>query len=265
MGAGLDIQYASAVLSNAIDFGLIGRTVGLRTLPQSADGFVKVAGSDWSVGYNLGLLYEPSPSTRIGLAYRSSVTHQLKGDADFTVPAVAAPLRARGRFTDTGAEAELKLPDSLSLAVRQQVSPKVALMADVTWTNWSRFKELRINFDNPAQPPSVQPENWRDTFRVGLGTTYAATDALTLRAGVAYDKSPVTNEFRTVRIPDNDRFWLAVGAGYRLSKSLSIDVGYAHLFVPNASINQGSATEGFLRGEFNNHVDVVGVQFTWNF
>jgi long-chain fatty acid transport protein len=138
VGGGVDIQYASAVLSNAIDFGLIGFAAGLRTRPQTADGFVKIAGQDWSVGYNLALLYEPTPTTRVGLTYRSRVNHTLKGVADFTVPAVAAPLTARGRFRDTDATAELKLPDSLSLAIRQEVSPKVALLADVTWTNWSR-------------------------------------------------------------------------------------------------------------------------------
>ncbi len=91
---------------------------------------------------------------------------------------------------------------------------------------------------------------------MGLGVTYAARDTLTLRAGVAYDKSPVKDKFRTVRVPDSDRVWLAVGAGYRLSESLSVDIGYAHLFVSDAPINIGSATEGFVRGEFNNRVDI---------
>ncbi len=153
-GAGLDIQYAAAVLSNAIDFGLIGRSAGLRTLPQSADGFVKVSGDDWSVGYNLGLLYEPTSTTRVGLAYRSGITHNLKGDADFTVPGSVAALTRTGAFRDTGASAKLKLPDSLSLGVYHELSPRVALMGDVTWTNWSRFKELRaISTIQPNLPP----------------------------------------------------------------------------------------------------------------
>ncbi|UBF25063.1 outer membrane protein transport protein [Kovacikia minuta CCNUW1] len=218
-----------------------------------------------SVGYNLGLLYEPTPTTRFGLAYRSRITHKLEGDADFTVPTSAAFLTRTGRFTDTDASAELKLPDSLSLGVYHELSPRVALMGDVTWTNWSRFQELRVDYANPVQPPTIQRENWEDTIRVGIGVNYAATDTLKLRAGFAFDQSPVKDEFRTARIPDGDRYWLAIGASYRPSKNLSLDNSYAHLFVGNVSINEGSATTGFLRGEFDNHVDIVGAQVTWNF
>ena len=117
LGGGLNLQYADAELSNAIDFGLIGQISGLGTQSQQIDGLVEVAGDDWSFGYNLGLLYEPSDRTRIGIAYRSDVTHDLKGDADFTVPNAAQPITATGQFVNTDAEAVLKLPDSLSLSI----------------------------------------------------------------------------------------------------------------------------------------------------
>lgn len=265
IGAGVNLQYAKAELTNAIDFGLIGRSVGLPTLPQSADGFIEVEGDDWSWGYNLGVLYAPSSNTRIGLAYRSPVTHNLKGDADFSVPTPLAGLTRTGRFTDSDASAKLKLPDTLSLSAYQKLSPKVAIVGDITWTNWSRFKELRVEFDNPAQPDAVQPENWRDTYRFSLGVTYAVNDALTLRAGVAYDQSPVKEEFRTVRVPDANRTWLAIGASYRPSDSLKIDIGYAHILTDRASIDQSNLTEGRVKGRYDNHVDVVGVQVNWSF
>lgn len=265
IGAGLNIQYAEAQLTNAIDFGLIGRLSGLRTLPQQADGKVAVVGDDWAVGFNLGLLYEPTKTTRFGVAYRSPITHELKGEADFTVPAVAAPLAARGRFVDTGASAKLKLPDTLAFSVYHEVSPQWALMGDVTWTRWSRFEELRIKFDNPLQPDSVQPEDWRDTVRLGLGVKYNATEKLTLRAGFAFDPSPVRRNLETPRLPGGDRTWLSVGLGYQLSPSFSVDVGYAHLFVKDSPINQSSPTAGNLVGEIQSSVNIVGVQVNWRF
>lgn len=169
VGAGINLQYAEAELSNAIDFGLIGFSNRLRTRPQAADGFVELTGDDWSWGYNLGLLYEFTQRTRIGLAYRSSISHELEGNADFTVPAAVAPLTATGRFRDTGATTELNLPETVSLSGYHQLNPRLAVTSDITWTNWSRFEELRIKFDNPVEPDSVQPENWHDTFRYSLG------------------------------------------------------------------------------------------------
>ena len=225
----------------------------------------EVEGDDWSVGYNAGVLYEPTETTRIGLAYRSAITHTLRGNADFTVPTAATPLTATGRFTDTDASAELKLPDSLSFSVYQELSPQWSIVGDVTWTNWSRFEELRIEFDNPAQPDSVQPENWEDTVRIGLGVNYKPNDVWTLRAGAAYDPSPVDDQFVTAAIPDSDRFWVSVGAGYHPSDNISLDVVYAHLFFNDRAISQSDPLEGNLVGTYESQVDIVGLQFNWQF
>ncbi|MEH1835417.1 MAG: outer membrane protein transport protein [Nostoc sp.] len=70
------------------------------------------------------------------------------------------------------------MPDTLSLAVYQQLNPRLAILGDVTWTNWSRFQELRVKFDNPVQPDTVQPENWNDTYRFGVGVNYAINERL---------------------------------------------------------------------------------------
>lgn len=263
VGAGLNVQYAEAELSNAIDFGSIGRSVGLPTQPQQADGFVKITGSDWSVGYNLGVMYEPTKSTRIGLSYRSPITQDIRGNADFTVPTSVAALTQGGRFTDTGASAVLNLPDTLSLAVYQEINPRVSIVGDVTWTNWSRFQELRVSFANPNEPDSVQPENWKDTYRFGLGVNYAVNDRLTLRTGITYDPSPISDEFVTARLPGGDRTLLGVGASYQPSKSFSFDVGYTHVFSENSPINETNSTGNTLRGEFESEVNIIGVQLNW--
>ena len=265
VGAGINLQYANAKLSNAIDFGLIGFNNRLPTPPQTADGFVELKGDDLSWGYNLGLLYEPSQSTRIGLAFRSPITHNLEGDAEFDVPPAAAPLTATGRFTDSDIKAKLKLPATISLNAYQQISPRLAATADITWTGWSRFEELRVEFDNRLEPDNVQPENWHDTFRYSLGLNYTLSNAWQLRAGVAYDPSPADEEYITPRIPDSNRTWLAIGASYKASNSLSFDIGYAHLFVDDTEINQVSTTNGNLRGNFDNNVNIFGLQLNWMF
>ena len=265
VGAGVSFQYADAKLSNAIDFGLIGQGQGLPVQSQQLDGFSEISGDDWSMGYNLGLLYEPTQSTRVGLAYRSGVNHTLEGDADFTVPEGASVLTSTGQFTDGDAEADLKLPDSLALSIYQKISDRWAIMGDITWTNWSRFEELRIEFDNPAQADSVEPENWEDTFRFGLGVNYLPSDKLTLRTGVAYDPTPVQEEFRTARIPDSDRIWLAFGSSYQISNSFGLDFAYVHIFSADSSINNSTPAGGNLDGEFESNADILSLGLNWKF
>lgn len=265
LGGGLNFQYADAKLSNAIDFGLIGQTIGLGTQSQQLDGFSEISGDDWSMGYNLGILYEPSKRTRIGLAYRSAISHTLQGEADFNVPNAATVLTSGGRFTDSDAEADVNLPDSLSLSIYQKISDRWAIMGDITWTNWSRFEELRIKFDNPVQPDSVEPENWEDTFRLGVGLNYSPNDAWTLRTGVAYDPTPIKDEFRTARIPGSDRIWLAFGSSYQVSSSFSFDIAYVHIFFDDSSLNRSTPTGGNLQGEYNNNADIISLELNWQF
>lgn len=264
LGAGINLQYAEAKLSNAIDFGLIG-AARLRTSPQTADGSVELEGDDWSWGYNLGLLYEPNRKTRFGLAYRSAITHDLEGEANFNVPAAVSALTATGRFQDGSVKGELNLPDTLSVNAYHQISRRVALTGDVTWTNWSRFEELRVTFDNPTEPESIIPNNWHDTFRYSLGIDYAVSEAWKLRAGVSYDPSPVDGTYRSPRIPDSNRTWLAIGASFKASEAIDFDIGYAHLFVDDSNIDLSSSTSGNLRGKVDSDVDIIGLQLTWKF
>ena len=174
-------------------------------------------------------------------------------------------MTSTGQFTDSDAEADLDLPDSLSLSVYQKVSDRWAVMGDVTWTNWSRFEELRIEFDNPAQGDSVEPENWEDTFRFGLGVNYLPGEKLTLRTGVAYDPTPVQNEFRTARIPDSDRIWLSFGSSYEVSDSFSLDFAYVHIFFADSSIDNSTPPGGNLNGDFESSADIVSLGLSWKF
>jgi long-chain fatty acid transport protein len=271
IGAGVNLQYAKAELTNAVDFGLIGAqalrgtplAAGLR--PGVADGLIEVEGDDWSWGFNLGALYKPATGTKIGLAYRSAITHKLQGNADFSVPASLAALTSRGSFTDTSVVAPLKTPDTLSLSASQKLGDKFTLLGDVTWTNWSRFEELRLDFANPAQPAIVQPENWQDTYRWSVGLNYQASQALLLRAGFAVDPTPVRDGFRTVRIPDGDRTWLSIGATYQPSPKFEMDFGYTHIFVEDVTVSEVNATAGTVRGDVESAVNILSAQLRWRF
>jgi long-chain fatty acid transport protein len=263
-GAGFSVQYLKAELSNAIDFGTVLAGVPGFS-PQSNDGFVELEGDSWGVGYNLGLLYEFSPATRAGLAYRSRIEHTLEGDADFS----AVPVPLRSTFSDTDIEGDITLPDSLSLSLYHQFHPQWAVMADVSWTNWQLFEELVIDFDNTLSDNRTQ-ENWQDSYRYSVGVNYMPNDQWVLRAGTAYDKTAIPNaKYRTPRVPCSDRIWAAFGAGYRVSDRFAVDFGYAHLFINDPEINKTATGDdmlrGALKGKYEAHIDIVSGQLTMYF
>lgn len=279
VGIGADIEYAKARLTNAIDLGGVceifgaqaglppGACTALGFPPQSVDGAVKISGDDWGAGFNAGVMAAPWRGTRVGLTYRSSIEHDLVGHATFFIPKKAAVLRrVSGALVDTGGSAAVELPERVSLAAFHELTPALAVLADVTWTRWSRFDELVFRFANPKQPTIVQPENWRDSFRYALGLRYAATRALELRLGVAYDESAIPDaRDRTPRIPDADRVWLASGLAWRATDRIRVDVAYAHLFALDTSIrNPDPVTGHVIRGDYSGEANIVGVQVTYD-
>jgi len=272
IGAGVSAMYMKGEFSQAVDFGTIFNLLGGD--PQRNDGKVTLKADDWGFGYNLGLLYRFNDQTRIGLSYRSKVDQDLTGDADFDygtkVSSMIAASPVPTWFQDGGSGASVTLPDSASLSVYHQATDKLALMADVSWTGWSSLPELRITFDS-GQADSVTTLNWDDAWRFGIGASYKYDDKLTLRCGTMYDQTPIPSaEYRTPRLPDQDRLWTNVGASYAMSERMSFDFGYSHLFmIGDGDINQDGTTEenatrGGLKGKFDNTGNILSAQLNYS-
>jgi len=272
VGAAVNVMYAHAKLTNAIDFCTIGAAkLGLPTaaslglLPQQADGSGKIVGDDWGVGATVGVQFKYGEGSRVGLSYRSQIDTTLRGDAEFTVPENARVLTSTGAFVDTDAKANLTVPDSIQLGWIHNFDEEWSLLAETQWTHWSHFSELRVNYDS-VQPDTVVDESWENVWRYSIGTEYRPLKDLRLRAGFTYDAEPIPNKYhRTPRIPGNDRYWMSFGASYNFTEELRLDAGYAHLFVPSAKTEVSSSTGDVLRGDWDLSVDVASLQLVYVF
>lgn len=227
-----------------------------------APGLAIISGDDWSWAWNLGALVNLGANTRLGMAYRSEVDYTLEGNAEFSaLPAGNAPVTA-----------DATLPDTLSVSLSHAFSKQWDILFDITWTGWSSFDELRVLCQattavcagGPGSTLQVTPENWDDTYRYSVGLNHHMSDKLTLRFGLAFDETPVPDAFRTARVPDEDRTWIAFGARYRLSANSMIDLGYAHLFVKEASLSE-TVSGVTLTGSYDSSVDILSAQLTHSF
>ena len=246
VGAGVSWQRLEAELTNF----------------AGAGGTAKVEADDDSWGFNVGVMFSPTPATRIGAHYRSSIDYSLDGNVTFS----------RAPAGNGGATADLRVPESFSLSVFSAVNPSWDVMGDITWTRWSRLERLNIVRTTlaPGALLSTLTLRWDDTVRVSIGANYKPNATWKLRFGVAYDPTPTNDVDRTPRLPDQDRLWVAIGAQYRLSKTSTLDVGYAHEFIRDASVNvpvPGIATcaAGCLNGKFENKADILSVQLNLAF
>jgi len=98
IGAGVSVQKIDARLTNF----------------AGAAGVATLTADDIGWGFNIGAAFQPTNATRIGLHYRSAIKYDLKGNVNFSNPAANS---ANG----VTAAASLKVPDSASLSILQQV------------------------------------------------------------------------------------------------------------------------------------------------
>ena len=284
-GVGVNYQTFKAELTQAVDFATIctvaaggafsaacGAGAGFNPGNNPNDGNAKVTANSHAWGYNLGVLAQFQNDLRVGAAYRSSMKQNLSGNFDITTPGnVPGALLGGTGLVDSGAKADVTLPSSFSISGFKQLGSQWAVMADVTRTNWSSLPELRIRFDS-NQADSVVTLNLRNTYRYSVGGTYKANDNWILRAGIAFDQSPVTDPAnRTPRLPDADRTWFAIGAGLKASPSLAFDFGYAYIKVDTAEVRKtATATnENTFRGnlsvDYTGTIQVLSAQARYTF
>jgi long-chain fatty acid transport protein len=251
----LSLGFGLNVAKNEIEFRQNSPVVGAPT--------ATLKGDDVAWGYNLGANFQFTPQTRVGVSYRSTMKFNLEGDQK-----VASPYN-----TTTSIKADLETPDNFSLALSQKIGDKFELLADATWTGWSSVSTLTpINASTGARASAPLRYNFNDTWRFGLGGKYQLNQDWNLRAGVAYDQSPVPDDAsRTMTVPDSDRTWLAFGARWNLNKQASLDMGYAHIFFKDSSTARAvmntteTTTLQTVRGDFKTSADLLSVQLNYNF
>lgn len=269
IGVGLSAQYASAELSNAIDFGAVcfaqlgpATCAGLGMTPQNADGKVKVNGNDWGYGYNLGLFIK-SEKTTFGLSYRSKIDYKLQGTADFTIPAQAVVFNPA--FTDTQVSVPLTLPEVFSAGLTYTLTEDVQLSADATWTRWSRIKSFDFTFENPAQPGLSVARNWKDTWRYALGLQYLKDKHWTFQGGIAYVDSAIPDDTLDPAIPISDAWWFSAGVLYSLTDQFTIGAGINHIKFVDRMMNRTSPYGDTVQGTLSPSLDVFSLRLQWTY
>lgn len=243
LGAGLVVEKAGLVMEQMVPVG------------QGVDRKMSVDGDSIGLGFTLGILYEPIDGTKVGLGYRSRIKH----DIDFD-----AKLKHTGISSD--GSCDIDLPQIVNFGVEQKLTDKWDVMMDISWSEWSVLDQLTLKFDDTflGQKESNKEMKWRDNWRVALGTAYQFTDKLTGRFGVAFDQTPVQNEYRNLKLPDANRYWVSMGLGYKFNDNVRIDLAYTHLFMESKSFEEATAG-GVVRAKERCRTELVSFSVTYSF
>ncbi len=225
--------------------------------------------SKLALGFTASAMYR-TEKLGLGFLYRHSIKNEFKdGDADFTlydnlsVPNIAALIP--GYVKDQKARTAIDFPNFLSTGVYYRFTKKFGVEADYMWFNWSVFKAIKLDFAEDKLDQTIT-ENYKDSWQFRLGAHYELTEALSLRAGYTYDKTPQPIDSVSPLLPDNTRNDFSFGFGYNFG-AVQLDLGYMLVDFGERSTVEGGVgmnRDGF-NGAYNSRADLiygsVGISF----
>lgn len=218
---------------------------------------INLDGNQIAGGFTVGAMFEPFDGTTFGIAYDHGYDLTLSGQGIFRVGPLAGLVLP--------AEASASLPGTISGGLVQEIGDSFRVMGEAQYQLWEAFDSIDITVTNPlggaVQLSDVQ--NYENAFFFALGAEYDVMDALTVRTGVAYDETPTIDGIagRTVRVPDEDRIWLSIGATYEMNDHMDFDIGYSYLFTlddPVVTLRNGPATGSTVVYDGGAHILSVG-------
>lgn len=223
VGGGFTVEYAS-----------LHQTVALPILPL-IDGQANIKVHNTAVGGNIGILFTPCPTTKIGVAYRSQIKHHLHGNTSFFRLAITPA-------TST----QIIMPQNIIASIAQDINQQMVVLGELGWANWSTMHNDVVNI---AGFTATTHQDWRNTYRVGLGGQYKLTPALLLQTGASYDSSPTRTAKRLPNLPMDRQIRLGTGIIYTLMNAVQLGFSYEHVDFGKAKI-RNTTRDRVLSGSY---------------
>jgi len=261
LAAGFDVMWSKIRLQRKTP-------VTFRGVPFP-DGEVRINGNGHGYGYNFGMLYEPLSGVKLGVSYRSQISVNHTGDITTNLPTpFAAASSVRG-------SAGLIYPASLTAGISYSRFTPFTFEFDTTWTGWSAYRKLKINFDFPQTvngvltQTSTVPKNWHDAWAFRFGANYQVKEGMKIRAGYIYDLTPVPNSSFDPQVPDANRHIFTVGSDLKIWR---FTLGFAYNFILQESRNKNNTivTNGVsnplqANGRYDTNIHSLGLSWSLQF
>lgn len=206
VGLGLSVNWHALEFSHPFDMNKNGRFDTQFTLNNA---------SSFGIGANVGAIYEVNTMIRLGASYMSKQNmSELEWNTDM------------GKVTT-----DLDGPEQIAFGVALTPAKGLTVEINERFIRWSDiFGSLPMNLE--GQEFATWPFGWDDQWVTSVGVTYLMNDALTLRVGYNYGKSPVQNEDVDYNLISTAivEHHASLGVGYKVTKNFTVNAGYGHAF-----------------------------------
>lgn len=210
----------------------------------------------------------------LGVTYRSSVHINISGGTAIGGPALASENPALVGARATG-DTSMTLPDNVNIGFAWRPDNAWLFSVEADWINWSRFREVRINYAPSALANSnlltggtgvhVLTQNWKDTVTFRTGMQWRFKPHMRVRMGYAFDPTPINDANFAPSTPDNDSHIFSLGYGIDFGKSITLDISYSYVYIRNRDQRASTGSDAVRNGVYKSHAQVVATSLQYGF
>jgi long-chain fatty acid transport protein len=218
-------------------------------------------------GWHAGFLADLGKGFSFGASYRSEVTVQYDGQAEFTQYATGNPyldelVEAQIPVGETvRGTTEITYPDMWAVGLAWS-NEKWTLSGQWSTMGWSVYDELNLVFLGYPEFNETLVENYEDADHYHAGLEFRATRHWRFQLGYEYDETPQPIESMTPLLGDADREVYTLGIGWQ-GKSFWLDLG-AQLVTTDWRSTEGTSIVGF-DGRYKAESPLFATSLGWKF
>ncbi|MCA2412984.1 OmpP1/FadL family transporter [Vibrio chemaguriensis] len=169
---------------------------------------------DTQVNGRVGVLYEATPGTRLGLSYSSETEFE---------------------FDNSNSIA----PQQLIFSAYHEVNDDLAVMWNVNWQDWSEYTTA-------LKAADLVDVETQDTYQIALGTQYKLNEKMMWNAGFAFDTSMYESQSNgDITVPTGKAYRIGTGIDYKLDSENSIGFAFEAVLMESSETETPRLQAGF--------------------
>lgn len=218
LGAGVSVVYT-----------ILEQELAINSLAPG-DGKAKFEDLD-DVGFQgvLGLTYQMTDETLLGVVYRSEMDTDLEGTLKVENLAVSVPDRS------------IKLawvnPQWLEIGLRHTLNDKQTLFFNLGWQEWSSFSQNTLSVTNTGNSLILE-RDWDDTWHAGVAYAKKLSGESGYSLGISYESSPVEDDKRTLDFAVDELWKLSGSYAWKGKNKFDYAVGATLYLIGDAPVDQ---------------------------
>ena len=251
-GAGVVAGWAQTKLRKAMDYSSSTTTFGESEYKNKGIGF----------GFNAGIYFIYNKFSA-GISYRSGIKFKLdNGTVTYTdIPNGANILETIP--AETSYKSDINMPGAFDAGMTWKTTEKISLTVNFSLSQW--LSNDSVNYAFSEQPTLYYSEavNYKNSAAVSFGGQYQYNERTLLRAGLAYEKTPVPDGYVRPSLPDANKWSFCGGISYTWKMGLTFDA--AIMFQDYKTRIEGNNRQDNFNGQYKTNLYIIGLGLDYAF